>query len=149
VAEARVAVPPAPRIWLLVIFFVVPDAAMVVSLNVDNGQHMHRGIDGRGRRACCDLGIWHNLLVGLNDEFSTVLLQQERRVLQQDGIKSPKRDDDLARAILQQDEEVVLLKQIPAQDRQIARGNTTPAVRYQSCAESECHELITPLKAIT
>ena len=31
VAEARVAVPPAPRIWLVVIFFVVPDAAMDVS----------------------------------------------------------------------------------------------------------------------
>ena len=31
VAEASVAVPPAPRIWLLVIFLVVPDAAMDVS----------------------------------------------------------------------------------------------------------------------
>ena len=31
VALARVAVPPAPRIWLEVIFFVVPDAAIDVS----------------------------------------------------------------------------------------------------------------------
>ena len=46
VAEARVAVPPAPRIWLTVTFLVVPLAAMLVSSRSTIGIGKVAGLTG-------------------------------------------------------------------------------------------------------
>jgi hypothetical protein len=75
----------------------------------------------------------------LDLKFEAVLLEQEIVVLQVEMVCGSEGENDLAGVFLQ-DEKVVLLKHISAQDGKVVRGNIATPVRYQSCAESECHD---------
>jgi hypothetical protein len=75
----------------------------------------------------------------LDLKFKAVLLEQEIVVLQVKMVCGAEGENDLA-GVFQQNEEVVLLKQVSAQDGKVARGDIATPIRYQSCAESECHD---------
>jgi hypothetical protein len=75
----------------------------------------------------------------LDLKFEAVLLEQEIVVLQVEMVGGAEGENDLAR-VFQQNEKVVLLKQVSAQDGEVARGDIATPIRYQSCAESECHD---------
>jgi hypothetical protein len=58
----------------------------------------------------------------LDLKFEAVLLEEEIVVLQVEMVCGAEGENDLT-GVFQQDEEIVLLKHVSAQDRQIARGD--------------------------